>query len=180
MQGSQLDIEQGQPETEKQMAWEEEKTPDYKDQFHSRKGGAGKVKQSEKEQQGEGTNSDKKAKEPGREELIGNASFEVGQGSQAATRNKPARPSRGRGRRGKGRARQSGRQDFRTPSPICQRRGQKTMKHMVQEAEKAYNEGTGDDIRGIIQELETNAMQEDSKPEMEDWGNLTREIPGDA
>ena len=46
------------------------------------------------------------------------------------------------------------------------------MRHMVQEAEKAYNEGTDVDIRRIIQEPEANEMQEDSEPEMEDWGNL--------
>lgn len=46
------------------------------------------------------------------------------------------------------------------------------MKHMVQEAEKAYNEGTDADIHRIIQELEANALQEDSEPKMDDWGNL--------
>lgn len=50
------------------------------------------------------------------------------------------------------------------------------MRHMVQEAEKAYNEGTDADIRRIIQELEANAMQEDSEPEMEDWGNLIPDL----
>lgn len=46
------------------------------------------------------------------------------------------------------------------------------MKHKVQEAERAYSEETNADIRRIIQELEATAMQEDSDPEMEDWGNL--------
>lgn len=46
----------------------------------------------------------------------------------------------------------------------------------MQEAEKAYNEGTDIDIRRIIQELEANAMQEDSEPEMEDWGNLIPDL----
>jgi len=43
---------------------------------------------------------------------------------------------------------------------------------MVQEAEKAYNEGTDADIHRLIQELEINAMQEDSELEMDDWGKL--------
>lgn len=46
------------------------------------------------------------------------------------------------------------------------------MNQMVQEAEKAYNEGTNAEIRRIIQEMEANALQEDSEEEMEDWGNL--------
>jgi len=154
------------------MAWEKEKTPEHKDQFHSRKGRAGMANMSEKEQQEEGMNLARKGKEPRREEFTRNASFDVGQGSQAATRDKTVSPGHRRGRRGRGGARQSGRQEFRTPSPTRQRRGWKTMKHMVQEVEKAYNEGTDANIHMLIQELETKAMREDSEPEMEDWGNL--------
>lgn len=66
------------------------------------KGRAGAAKMLEKEQQGKEINLDRKVEEPSREEFIGNVSFEVGQGSQAATRGKLLRLGRGRGCRGRG------------------------------------------------------------------------------
>lgn len=47
---------------------------------------------------------------------------------------------------------------------------------MAQDAEKAYNEGTNEDIRKIIQELENNVLQEPYDPEMEEWSTLLPDL----
>jgi len=46
------------------------------------------------------------------------------------------------------------------------------MRKTVQEAERAYKEGTDEDIRKLIQELEENIKEEYSETEMEEWGDL--------
>ena len=46
------------------------------------------------------------------------------------------------------------------------------MRIAVQEAARAYREGTDADIWQLIQEMEDSVMEEDSKPEMEEWGDI--------
>lgn len=103
MQGFRWDTDQGQSEMEKQMVREVEKTSKNIYQFQSRRGRSGKVQIPEKEKQGEGTNLEKKSKEPERDKSTVNASFDVGQGSQAIAKNKLVFLGHGRGRRSKGR-----------------------------------------------------------------------------
>lgn len=81
--------------------------------------------------------------------------------------------------RGRKRGHLARRQDQRTPSSGGRKCGRKMLTHKVQEAGRAYSKETNVDIRRIIQELEASAMQEDSDPEMEDWGNLISD-PGNT
>jgi len=43
---------------------------------------------------------------------------------------------------------------------------------VVKNVARAYKERTDADIRRLIQEMEDNVMEEDSEPEMEDWGDI--------
>lgn len=49
------------------------------------------------------------------------------------------------------------------------KRGKKDMRRRLQEAEAAYVLDTNPNIRRMIEQLEEEAMQENSDPEMEDW-----------
>ena len=79
---------------------------------------------------------------------------------------------RGRGRGGRGCPNQPSRNNPTISTPAAQRRSRKTMRKTVQEAERAYKEGTDEDIRKLIQELEENIKEEYSETEMEEWGDL--------
>ena len=70
-----------------------------------------------------------------------------------------ARLSRGRGR-GSGRG---GRGENAGP-----RKGRKPIEAVVKEAKRAYRDGMDVDIHNLIQEMEHNIMEDDSKSEMED------------
>lgn len=120
----------------------------------------------------EAMNLGKKTKGHGDEGCPGTSSVIAGQEGKAKDENKAGRPGRGRGRRGRVRGRQAGSQERSSPSPVGKRRGWKTLKHKVHEAERAYSEETNADIRRIIQDLEAAAMQEELDPEMEDWEYL--------
>lgn len=46
----------------------------------------------------------------------------------------------------------------------------------VNEAARAYKEGTNVDIHKLIQEMEGSIMEEDSEPEMEEWRDLVLDL----
>lgn len=80
-----------------------------------------------------------------------------------------ARSGRGRGRGGRGRPRQEtqGGRIANSSGGPC--RGRRTTLTAVQEAARAYQEGTDEDIRRIIQNMESSILEEQ-------WGSETEEI----
>lgn len=45
---------------------------------------------------------------------------------------------------------------------------------VVQEATRAYREGTDEDVRQLIQEMEANVMEEQSDPKIEEWAEIIK------
>lgn len=101
-----------------------------------------------------------------------NLSFSVGQDTQATVRGKMVQTGRGRGHGGRGWSNQPGHNNNATSLITPQRRSRRTMRKTIQEVERAYREGIDEDIRRPIKELEENLMEDDSEPEMEEWGDL--------
>lgn len=65
---------------------------------------------------------------------------------QATIKGKMARMGRGRGRGGRGRQSHQNRADQPTSMPASQRHGRRSMRTAVQEAARAYQEGTDEEI----------------------------------
>lgn len=86
-----------------------------------------------------------------------------------------ARPSRGRGRGGRGRPRQGNPEDRQTEDPGSRRGGRRTTQSVVQEAAQAYQGGTNEDIRCIIQNLESSVLEEQSASETKEWAEMVRD-----
>lgn len=86
---------------------------------------------------------------------------------------------RGRGRGGRGLSRQRNQEYSPTTAPNSQRRGRISTLTAVQDAAGAYREGTDDDIRHIIQEMEANVMEEQSDSEIEEYAEVIRD-PGNT
>ena len=85
----------------------------------------------------------------------------------------------GRGRGGRGRPRQGNPEDRQTDDQGNRRRGRRTTQSVVQEATQAYQEGTNEDIRRIIQNLESEVLEEQSASETEEWTEMIRD-PGNT
>lgn len=102
-------------------------------------------------------------------------------GEDDGRRNRRGTRGRGRGRgRGRvgswggkgGRGRRRGNEEGETSEPGSRKRSKKNLGRKVQEAEEAYYQDTNPNIRNIIDQMEEEALQEQSEPEMEDWEAL--------
>jgi len=87
--------------------------------------------------------------------------------------------SRGRGHEGSGWLRQNPQEERQNVSHGNRGRGRRTIQTVVQEATQAYQEGTNEDIRRIIQNLESGVLKEQSSSETEEWAELIKD-PGNT
>lgn len=110
--------------------------------------------------------------ETGKEEHMEKVNFEVGQSSRGSNRGRPSRRGKGRRRRGRGRPRQAERCETEAPVSNQQKIGCRSIEQITQEAERAYNTKTNEEIRKIIDALEDKVLEEVSDPEMEEWNTL--------
>ena len=57
------------------------------------------------------------------------------------------------------------------PAREQKRRGRRSIRQAIHDAEKAYNRETNEDIRRILEVLENKVVEEPSDPEMEEWNS---------
>lgn len=104
--------------------------------------------------------------------MVENLRFSVGQDTKVIVRGEMEWTGQGRGSGGRRQSNQPGHKNYATYSVAPQRRSQRKMRKTIEEVERVYKEGTVEDIRRLIKEMEENVMEDDSKPEMEEWGDI--------
>lgn len=95
--------------------------------------------------------------------------FEEGRGGRRGR----GQPPKVRGtQRGLGTSSDEGGRGRRQPQRRVRGRARRDMNRELNEAEEAYNHGTSQHMRKVIDQLEEEAMQAASDPEMEEWQNF--------
>lgn len=102
--------------------------------------------------------------------------FTIDNCKQESVKENMACLDRGRGRGGRGHQSQLSRSVPMISTPTVQRRGRKCIKTTVHASAHAYREEMAVDICQLIQEMEDSVMEEDSEPELEEWGDIVPDL----